>query len=123
MLELKLPHELIEESAEAAVPGVRGLELSGDLPILELEDGSAVVGAYAISERFDELMQRGGFDARWREHALDQRAKAPMRRRVIRLQRTRRRIAAGAVDCLDLRCRKLRIECRERDLAGKFCGA
>jgi glutathione S-transferase len=64
MLELKLPHELIEESAEAAVPGVRGLELSGDLPILELEDGSAVVGAYAISERFDELMQRGGFDAR-----------------------------------------------------------
>jgi glutathione S-transferase len=64
LIELKIPHELIEEGAEAAVPGARGLELSGDLPILELEDGGAVAGAYAISERLDELMQRGGFDAR-----------------------------------------------------------
>jgi glutathione S-transferase len=64
LLELKIPHELIEEGPEAAVPGARGLELSGDLPILELEDGGAIAGAYAISERLDEQMQRGGFDVR-----------------------------------------------------------
>jgi glutathione S-transferase len=64
LLELKIPHDLIEEGPDAAVPGARGLELPGDLPILELEDGSAVAGAYAISERLDELVQRGSFDAR-----------------------------------------------------------
>jgi glutathione S-transferase len=64
LAELKVVHEPIEESAQVAVPGARGIELPGDLPILELEDGGAVAGAYAISERLDELTQRGSQDAR-----------------------------------------------------------
>lgn len=64
LAELNSPHELIEEGPGVAVPGARGLELPGDLPILELEDGGVVAGAYAISERLDELSQRGAFDPR-----------------------------------------------------------
>lgn len=62
--ELQVPHDLIDEGPQAAVPGARGLELPGDLPILELEEGGLVAGAYAISERLDELAQRGTFDPR-----------------------------------------------------------
>lgn len=64
LAELNSPHELIDEGAEAAVPGARGLELPGDLPIMELEDGGVVAGAYAISEWLEELSQRGSFDPR-----------------------------------------------------------
>lgn len=64
LAEFKVPHELVEEGPQSAVPGARGLELPGDLPILELEDGGAIAGAYAISERLDELGQRGAFDPR-----------------------------------------------------------
>lgn len=63
-LELNLPHELVLEGADAAVPGTQGLALPGDLPLLELEEGGVVAGAYAISERLDELAQRGEIDAR-----------------------------------------------------------
>lgn len=64
LLELNLPHELIAESADAAVPGARGLALPADLPILELEEGGVVAGAYAISEYVDELAERGVLDVR-----------------------------------------------------------
>ncbi|MBN9260086.1 MAG: glutathione S-transferase family protein [Hyphomicrobium sp.] len=62
--ELNLPHELVSESADAAVPGARGLALPADLPLLELEEGGVVAGAYAISEYLDELVARGVLDAR-----------------------------------------------------------
>jgi len=62
--ELDLPHELVAESADAAVPGARGLALPADLPILDLDEGGAVAGAYAISEYLDELAGRGLLDAR-----------------------------------------------------------
>ncbi len=64
LLEINLPHELVAEAADAAVPGARGLELPADLPTLELEEGGVVAGAYAISEYFDELAERGVLDAR-----------------------------------------------------------
>jgi glutathione S-transferase len=63
-LELNLPHELVAESAEAAVPGANGLALPSDLPILELEDGGVAAGAYAISERLDELATQGAIETR-----------------------------------------------------------
>jgi glutathione S-transferase len=62
--ELDVPHVLVAESAEAAIPGARGLALSADLPILELEEGGVVAGAYAVSEHLDELVGRGVLDAR-----------------------------------------------------------
>jgi glutathione S-transferase len=62
--ELSLAHELVAEGADAAVPGARGLGLPADLPILELEEGGVVAGAYAISEYLDEQAERGVLDAR-----------------------------------------------------------
>ncbi len=62
--ELNLPHELVAESADAAVPGAQGLALPADLPLLELEEGGVVAGAYAISEYLDELVGRGVIDTR-----------------------------------------------------------
>ena len=62
--ELQVAHELYDEGPKAAVPGASGLALPGDLPILELEEGGVVAGAYAITERLDELAQRGAFDPR-----------------------------------------------------------
>ncbi len=62
--ELHLPHALIAENVEAAIPGARGLALPADLPLLELEEGGVVAGAYAISEYVDELAGRGVLDAR-----------------------------------------------------------
>jgi glutathione S-transferase len=62
--ELNFPHELVAENADAAVPGGRGLALPGDLPLLELEEGGVVAGAYAISEYLDELIERGVLNAR-----------------------------------------------------------
>ena len=62
--ELSLPHTLAAEGVEAAIPGARGLAVPGDLPILELEEGGIVAGAYAISEYLDELAERGVIDAR-----------------------------------------------------------
>lgn len=64
LAELHVPFELSDERAQAAVPGACGLELPGDLPLLELDDGGVVAGAYAISERLDELTQRGALDPR-----------------------------------------------------------
>lgn len=62
--ELGLAHELVAEGADAAVPGARGLGLPADLPLLELEEGGIVAGAYAISEYLDEQAERGTLDAR-----------------------------------------------------------
>ncbi len=64
LLELSIPHDLVAESAETAVPGANGLALPSDLPILELEDGGVAAGAYAISERFDELAAHGVIEMR-----------------------------------------------------------
>ena len=64
ILELDQPHDLVAETAETAVPGAHGIALPSDLPILELEEGGVVAGAYAISERLDELAQRGVINVR-----------------------------------------------------------
>lgn len=64
LLELGMAHELVAESADAAVRGSRGLALPADLPLLELEEGGVVAGAYAISEYLDELIGRGLLDGR-----------------------------------------------------------
>ena len=62
--ELNLVHELVVDSADLAVPGARGLALPADLPLLELEEGGVVAGAYAISEYLDELAVRGALEVR-----------------------------------------------------------
>lgn len=62
--ELGVAHDLLAESADAAVPGARGLALPSDLPLLELEEGGVVAGAYAISEYLDEIAERGILEAR-----------------------------------------------------------
>ena len=54
LLEFGTAHELVAESADAAVPGALGLGLPADLPLLELEEGGVVAGAYAISEYLDD---------------------------------------------------------------------
>lgn len=58
--ELGIAFELADERPWEWRPEFLALNPSGDLPVLELEDGVVVAGAYAISEYLDEVRESAG---------------------------------------------------------------
>ena len=65
--ELEVEVELAEELPWAWRPAFLALNPSGDLPVLELDDGLVICGAYAISEYAGEMVRRGDPDERLRD--------------------------------------------------------
>ena len=65
--ELDVEVDLAEELPWAWRPAFLALNPSGDLPVLELDDGLVIAGAYAISEYAGEMVRRGDPDERLRD--------------------------------------------------------
>jgi glutathione S-transferase len=58
LAELDMAFDMAEELPWAWRPAFLALNPSGDLPVLELDDGLVVAGAYAISEHLGEICRR-----------------------------------------------------------------
>lgn len=60
LAELEIDATSLEELPWDWRPGFLALNPSGDLPVLELDDGLVLAGSYAISEYLGEMVRHGG---------------------------------------------------------------
>ncbi len=67
LAELDVPFETSEERPWEWRPAFLALNPSGDLPVLQMEDGVVLSGAYAISEYLGEMVRRAPADERTKD--------------------------------------------------------
>ena len=67
LAEIEMPFELVEELPWAWRPQFLALNPSGDLPVLELDDGVVLAGTYAISEYVGEIVRHAPPEERMRD--------------------------------------------------------